>query len=87
MDEQKNVLVVARGRMIEALRMASGLTLLDDRVEVVVLGTLPEGPAATEQLEALDFAEVPLAYFDAETDESFAALAQRVCAADAVFVL
>ena len=51
---------------IEALRMATGLTLLDDPVRVAVYGELGESVAAEEQLEALDFAEVPVETITAE---------------------
>jgi len=60
-DESKKILVVAKEDKVEALRMATGLTLLDDAVEIAVLGELDEsGEEVQMQLEALDFAEVPI---------------------------
>ena len=59
-DETKNIVMLAMHDRIEALRMATGLTLLDDPVRVAVLGELEATEAAQEQLEALDFAEVPI---------------------------
>lgn len=58
MNDKKNILMVAVSKKVEALRMASGLTLLDDHVEIVTLGDLPDSPEVGDQLEALDFADV-----------------------------
>ena len=58
----KRILVVARDDKVEALRMASGLTLLDDEVRVAVLGGLDEAASEVQmQLESLDFADLPVA--------------------------
>jgi hypothetical protein len=86
MGQAKNVLVVAHDNKTEALRMASGLTLLDDAVRVVVLGGLPEGEEVGVQLESLEFAEVPLDQLD-DTDAGVQALAQAMVQADTVFVV
>lgn len=59
-DETKNIVMLAMHDRVEALRMATGLTLLDDPVRVAILGELEATEAAQEQLEALDFAEVPI---------------------------
>lgn len=59
MKDQKNIMVLAHVQTIEGLRMASGLTLLDDGVRVVVTGALDRSDSAVElQLEALEFADV-----------------------------
>jgi hypothetical protein len=58
MSGTKKILVVAVSKKVEALRMASGLTLLDDQVSIATIGEPPAGPAVDEQLEALDFADV-----------------------------
>ena len=86
MGQSKNVVVVAHDNKLEALRMASGLTLLDDAVRVVVLGELPEGEEAAVQLESLEFAEVPLDCLD-DSDAGVQALAQAMVQADAVFMV
>lgn len=59
-NRDKNILVVARYRKTEALRMASGLTLLDDPVSVLVCGELEPSEELDIQLESLEFADVPL---------------------------
>ncbi|MBK7660418.1 MAG: hypothetical protein IPJ28_15395 [Betaproteobacteria bacterium] len=55
----KHILVIAKHNQAEALRVAAGLTLLNDAVRVIVPGPLAQTPAVTEQTEVLDFAEVP----------------------------
>jgi hypothetical protein len=79
----KKILMVARHNKVEALRMASGLTLLDDIVSVVVCGELEASPAMQEQLEVLEFSEVPLHY----TGVSLAELVPHVAAADVVYIV
>ena len=60
-DNKKRILVVAKDDKVEALRMATGLTLLDDVVSVAVLGDLDRDDAEVQlQLESLDFADVPV---------------------------
>jgi len=81
---KKNILVVARSNKVEALRVAAGLTLLDDGVRLAVLGGLEETPAVREQLEVLEFAEVPMQRYDSSTDP---ALARDMLGADVVYVL
>jgi hypothetical protein len=81
---KKSILVVARSNKVEALRVAAGLTLLDDAVRLAVLGGLEETPAVREQLDVLEFAEVPMQRYDASTD---AALARDMLGADVVYVL
>ncbi len=83
MKEAKRILVVALGNKAEALRMAAGLTLLDDRIEVAVWGPLPAGPAIDEQREALDFADVPIAGL--MPDDGVAGLAARIVDSDVVY--
>lgn len=81
----KRILVVALDKRTEALRMAAGLTLLDDPVRVALCGEV--GPEADEHLEALDFAEVPVERLDAATDQGMRALAREITTADAVYVV
>ncbi|MCL4184236.1 MAG: hypothetical protein KJ011_12405 [Burkholderiaceae bacterium] len=83
MADSKRILMMALHNKAEALRMAGGLTLLDDRIEVAVWGGMPAGPATAEQLAALDFAEVPVAELAPERD--LAALAHRIIASDVVY--
>ncbi|MET0029189.1 MAG: hypothetical protein ABW101_16285 [Candidatus Thiodiazotropha sp.] len=68
----KNILMLAMHDRIEALRMATGLTLLDDAVRVAVYGDLDSSDAAQEQLDALDFAEVPLETVSAQSGDLLA---------------
>lgn len=81
----KQVLVIAKFDQAEAMRVAAGLTLLDDSVRVGVIGRLEETPAVAEQKEVLDFAEVPCEIVDA--DAPIARIAQAIINADAVFIL
>jgi hypothetical protein len=81
---KKAILVVARSNKVEALRVAAGLTLLDDAVRIAVLGGLEETPAVREQLEVLEFAEVPMQGYDAASDP---ALARDILGANVVYVL
>ncbi|MFW5909254.1 MAG: hypothetical protein ACOCUM_00630, partial [Thiohalospira sp.] len=61
MSNTKQILVIARDRKTEALRMATGLTLLDDAVSVAAWGGLDRDDEEVEmQLEALDFSDVPV---------------------------
>jgi hypothetical protein len=83
---KKNILVIARHDKVEALRIAAGLTLLDDSVTVAVLGDLEDTPAILEQRELLEFAEVPLQY-DGEDGIGDPALARDLIGADAVYVV
>lgn len=85
-NDDKNILVVARYRKTEALRMASGLTLLDDPVKVLVCGALEPGEEVDVQLESLEFADVPLERVDDEAAVP-AALAHAVTGADVVYIL
>lgn len=81
MAQPKRILMVPIDKQIEALRMASGLTLLDDAVAIAAWGSLPEGPEADEQMEALEFADVPMDRLDRDIDQ----LAQRIINSDVVF--
>lgn len=83
---KKSILVIARCNKVEALRVAAGLTLLDDAVRIAVLGGLDETPAVREQLEVLEFAEVPLRHCD-ERGLADPELAREMVAADRVYVL
>jgi hypothetical protein len=74
-------LVVPIDKKVEALRMACGLTLLDDQVAVAAWEALPDGPDADEQLEALAFSEVPLH----RVDHDFDALARQIIDSDVVY--
>ncbi len=83
---KKNLLVIARRDKAEALRMAAGLTLLDDVVQVAVIGELEDTPAIREQLELLEFAEVSVQRYD-EREATAPALARDMIGADAVYVV
>lgn len=66
--------------------MAAGLTLLDDAVKVAVLGTLEDTPEIREQMEVLEFAEVPMQRYG-EAGIADPALVQDIIAADAVYLV
>lgn len=82
----KNILMIARHKKIEALRMASGLTLLDDEVSVLVEGELENSEAADEQLEALEFSDVPVTRLE-NVDSQADVMATAISKADVVYVL
>jgi len=84
MADQKHILMVAVQKPVEALRMASGLTLLDDAVAIAAWGRLPEGTEVAEQMEALEFADVPVVELD-PTADALAALAQQIIDNDVVY--
>jgi len=82
---KKNILVVAKHNKVEALRVAAGLTLMNDTVKVAVLGGLEDSPPVREQLEALEFGEVPCEVLDdPQVNEG---LAQALLSADVVYVI
>jgi len=83
MTGSKRILMVPMNKAVEALRMASGLTLLDDQVAIALLDALPTGPDTDEQLEALEFADVPIEDLHQDLD----GLAQRIIDSDVVFVV
>jgi hypothetical protein len=83
---KKNILVIAKHNQAEALRVAAGLTLVDDVVKVAVLGRLEESASVREQLDALDFAEVPREVLN-DSDKSATILAQYVLEADVVYMI
>ncbi len=82
----KNILMIARDKKVEALRMASGLTLLDDAVSVLICGVLEASAAADEQLEALEFSDVPVSRLE-NLAEAAAAMAAAIARADVVYLV
>lgn len=82
----KKILMIARDNKIEALRMATGLTLLDDVVKVLVCGELEESAEADEQLEALDFSDVPVIKV-VNPNDIVEAMAEEISQADTVFII
>jgi|PlaIllAssembly_1097288.scaffolds.fasta_scaffold624816_2 hypothetical protein len=86
MADQKRILMLALEKKVEALRMAGGLTLLDDRIGIATWGKLPAGADTAEQLEALEFAEVPMTELDpVRAREACAALAAQIIDSDVVY--
>ncbi|MFO1218342.1 MAG: hypothetical protein U1E89_08240 [Burkholderiaceae bacterium] len=83
----KRILVAAIDKPVEALRVAAGLTLIDASLSVALWGPMPTGEAAQAQLEALQFAEVPVDELPAATGERWLELARRIVASDAVYCL
>lgn len=85
MSETKTILVLARDRKSEALRMATGLTLLDDIVKVAVWGNLDrDDEEIATQLEALDFSDVPVTELDTTMTGELAGMIEQ---ADGVFIV
>jgi hypothetical protein len=82
----KNILMLACDRKVEALRMATGLTLLDDAVTVLVCGNLEDSAEVGEQLEALEFSDVPVMQLK-KTDEMHQAMARAISRADVVYMI
>lgn len=78
--------MIARDNKVEALRMATGLTLLDDLVSVLICGALEDSAEAEEQLEALDFSDVPITRIETEQDLPNA-MAAAILQADTVYIL
>ena len=86
MADQTRILMLALNHKVEALRMASGLTLLDDRIHIAAWGALPNSAEVTEQMEALEFSEVPLTILDpADSATTWAALAAEILDSDVVY--
>ena len=83
---KKNILVIAKENKVEALRVAAGLTLMDDLVKVAVLGELDDSAPVREQLEALDFGDVPHEVFE-DAGQVTEALARDLLSADVVYVI
>lgn len=84
---KKNILVVAKYNQPEALRVAAGLTLLDDTVKVDAVGKLADMPAVAEQLEVLEFADVPLESLDFTSAVGMAGLARDILDADVIVII
>jgi hypothetical protein len=82
----KNILVIAKNNKVEALRVAVGLVLLDDKVKLDVVGELEDSPQIQEQLEVLEFAEVPHEILDNQA-KLIDKLAQDLIGADVVYLI
>lgn len=80
------ILVIAKFKLAEALRVATGLTLLNDSVRVIACAPLPDDPAVREQREMLDFVEVPCLEIQDPADAA-RQLAVAVLGADVVYRL
>ncbi len=57
---RKNILVIAIKDKVEALRVANGLSILHEVKVIAINGLNRDEPKITEQLEAMEFAEIPL---------------------------
>lgn len=84
-EHVKHVLVIAKFDQAEAMRVAAGLTLLDDSVRICVVGAIEKTAAVAEQKEVLDFVEVPCDTMDAGAP--FPSIARAILNADAVYLL
>ncbi|MFP5397643.1 MAG: hypothetical protein ACLGIT_04895 [Gammaproteobacteria bacterium] len=87
MSASRRMLVVAMGKRVEGLRVAVGLTMADAALQVAVWGALPDDEAATPQLEALEFGDVPVQALPAGDDASWDALARHIVDSDIVYCL
>ncbi len=83
----RTILLIAQDNKPETLRMASGLTLLDDQVIVDVLGCLDNDEETALQLEALEFAEVPVSNIVLSTPGDIDRLAGDILSADVVYMV
>lgn len=67
------------------MRVAVGLVLLSDPVEVDVLDQIDHTPAVDEQLEVMEFAEIPVKAI--EIPGRLESLAKDIFESDVVYVL
>lgn len=87
MGAKKTILVVAKYNQAEALRVAAGLTLLNDTVRVAVLGRLASDPAVQEQKDVLDFAEVACEEVNLEAPGAAERVARALLGSDVTYLL
>jgi len=87
MASTKRLFVVAMDNQVEALRVAVGLTLADAQLAVAAWRSLPDDAGAQEQLEALEFGDVPVQVLPDDDPASWDALARRILDSDAVYCL
>ena len=88
MKNRKNILVIAKYNQPEALRVAVGLTLLDDAVKVDVLEGLADTPQVAAQMEMLEFADIPIDVLKQNPPAKDATqLARHIINSDVVFVV
>lgn len=87
MSEPRRFLVVALGNRIEALRVAVGLTLSDAALKVAVWGEVPDDEGARDQLEALEFGDVPVTVLPGGDEASWDELARQILDSDVVYSL
>lgn len=85
MGAPKRMLVAAMANRVEGLRVAVGLTMADAPLQVAVWGELPDDEAATPQLEALAFGDVPVQALPAGDAASWDALARQIVDSDIVY--
>ena len=83
---KKDILVIAKSNKVEALRVAVGLVLLSDSVKVDVVDGLDDSPQVREQLEVLEFADVPHEIL-ADSSSMIDRLAQDLVGANVVYVI
>ncbi len=81
----KRILVAAMHKPVEALRIATGLTLADATLRVAMCGPMPDGEEARVQLDALQFAEVPVDELPAADGARWLELARRIVDSDIVY--
>ncbi len=83
----KQILVISQFNKDEGLRMANGLTLLDDKVRIAVIGDLERNENVDIQLEAIEFGETPLQYINSDKDSDLNNLTDEIQNADVVYIL
>jgi len=83
---KKNILVIVKNNKVEALRVAVGLVLLSDQVKVDVLDKLEDSPQVQEQLDVLNFADVPYEILE-DRCSMIDKLAQDLVSSNVVYVI
>jgi len=54
----RTITVLARRDVLEAMRVAAGITIFGHQVNLVLMRELPKGSATQEQLELLELADI-----------------------------
>lgn len=80
----KRVLVIAKNKPAEALRVAAGLYMLHETVKVICVEPLSDDPAVREQRELLEFVDIHCDQI-ADRGDVPARLAAAILEADVVY--
>ena len=77
--------LAAMTQPVEERRIATGLRLADAALRVATWGPVPGGDEAQVQLDALQFAEVPIDALTADDGARWLELARRIVDSDIVY--